>query len=101
MSSFGNLLVCGLLQVTLVAALGLVVVAISGRWSRISSAWFSCVTLLSIVILTGLAFVPWPSWLEKATTDAAADSVASSRSTAENVDSENDALGTADRKSVV
>ena len=95
MNSLSNLLVCGLLQVTIVAAVGLVVVAISGRWSRISSAWFSCVTLFAIVVLTGLAFVPWPSWLEEATTGSTADSVAYSSSNMENGNIGDDALAKA------
>ena len=95
MSSFGNLLVCGLLQVTLVAAVGLVVVAISGRWSRISAAWFSCVTLFAIVVLTGLSFVPWPSWLDEATTRAETGSVASVRSNMVTGDPEADSLAKA------
>ena len=95
MSSFGNLLVCGLLQVTLVAAVGLVVVAISGRWSRISAAWFSCVTLFAIVMLTGLSFVPWPSWLDEATTKAETGSMASIRLKAATEDPESDSLAKA------
>jgi hypothetical protein len=55
MNALGNLLVCGLLQVTLVAAVGLIVVAISGRWSRVSAVTFSMATLSAIVMLTELA----------------------------------------------
>ncbi len=65
MNTLSNLLVCGLLQVTLVAIVGLCVVAISGRWSRVSAARLSMMTLTSIVLLTLLALVPWPSWLER------------------------------------
>jgi hypothetical protein len=65
MNTLSNLLVCGLLQVTLVAIVGLCVVAISGRWSRVSAARLSMMTLTSIVMLTVLALVPWPSWLER------------------------------------
>lgn len=64
MDSLSNLVVCGLLQVTLVAAVGLICVVISGRWSRVSAATLSFTTLTAIVMLTLLAFVPWPSWLD-------------------------------------
>ena len=63
MTPLSNLLVCGLLQVTLVAAVGLMVVAISSRWSRNSAARFSFGTLVAIVVLTVMAFLPLPSWL--------------------------------------
>lgn len=59
-----NLIVCGLLQVTLVAIAGLIAVAISGRWSRVSAARLSLTTLTAIMLLTALAFVRWPSWLD-------------------------------------
>lgn len=64
MTPLSNLLVCGLLQVTLVAAAGLMIVAVSSRWSRNSAARFSFVTLVAIVALTAMAFVPLPSWLD-------------------------------------
>jgi beta-lactamase regulating signal transducer with metallopeptidase domain len=67
MNALQNLLICGLLQVTLVAAVGLIVVAISGRWSRFTAASFSFLTLTAIFALTVLAFVPWPGWLADST----------------------------------
>jgi beta-lactamase regulating signal transducer with metallopeptidase domain len=76
MNALQNLLFCGLLQVTLVAAVGLIVVAISGRWSRFTAASFSFLTLTAIFALTVLAFVPWSGWLA----DSAAHSAASKSS---------------------
>lgn len=80
MNALSNLLVCGLLQVTLVAAVGLIVVAISGRWSRISAATLSFATLAGIVMLTVLAFVPWPSWLDSVKPDSKASATSSQQS---------------------
>lgn len=94
MNALSNLLVCGLLQVTLVATVGLIVVAISGRWSRISAASFSFATLAAIVTLTILAFVPWPSWLDKAQAGSTT-SVASNLQGSMNPDSSRDALADA------
>ena len=67
MDLLSNLVVCGLLQVTLVATVGLIACVICGRWSRMSAAPLSFVTLTAILVLTLLAFVPWPSWLDSKT----------------------------------
>lgn len=91
MNALSNLLVCGLLQVTLVAARGLIVVAISGWWSRTSAATFSSASLAGIVMLTVLAFVPWPSWLDPSQ-DGSTASTSSGEKNAKNVHSDGDGL---------
>ena len=58
------LLICGLLQVTVVAAVGLVASGVCRRCLRASAGTPLIATLASVVLLTLLAVSPWPSWLE-------------------------------------
>ncbi len=65
MNAMGNLLVCGVLQVTLVAAVGLIATSVCSRWGRNAAVSPAVWALISIVVLTVLAFVSMPSWLTR------------------------------------
>lgn len=65
MNAMGNLLVCGVLQVTLVAAVGLIATAVRSRWGRNSAVSPAFWALMLIAVLTVLAFVSMPSWLTR------------------------------------
>ena len=64
MNTYGSLLICGL-QVTLVAAFGLLMCFAVRRWLRTSAAMPLSATLGSVVLLTLCAFSSWPSWLHR------------------------------------
>jgi beta-lactamase regulating signal transducer with metallopeptidase domain len=65
MNAMGNLLICGLLQVSLVAIFAIAVISIGSRWSRRWAASLSFWSLLGIVALTVLAMFPLPSWFDQ------------------------------------
>ncbi|MBL8818039.1 MAG: DUF1559 domain-containing protein [Planctomyces sp.] len=65
MNAMGNLLVCGVLQVTLVAAVGLIATAVCSRWGRNAAVSPAVWALMSIIVLTVLTFVSMPSWLTR------------------------------------
>ena len=60
-----TLMICGL-QVTLVATVGVVISLIARRWLRASAAVPLAATLAAVVLLTACALSPWPSWLQRA-----------------------------------
>jgi beta-lactamase regulating signal transducer with metallopeptidase domain len=66
MNAIGNLLICGLLQVTIVAGFALTATLIGGRWSRSWAASLACWSLCCIMLLTVLAIIPLPSWFDQA-----------------------------------
>ncbi len=59
-----TLLICGL-QVTLVATVGLLISLIARRWLRASATVPLAATLAAVVLLTVCALSPWPSWLQR------------------------------------
>lgn len=65
MNAIGNLLICGLLQVSLVAIFAIATISIGSRWSRRWAASLSFWSLLGIVTLTVLAMFPLPSWFDQ------------------------------------
>lgn len=65
MYTIGNLLVCGLLQVSLVAFFAIATTMIGSRWSRRWAASLSAWALIGIVGLTLLAMLPLPSWFDQ------------------------------------
>lgn len=65
MNAMGNLLICGLLQVSLVAIFAIAVISVGSRWSRRWAASLSFWSLLGIVALTVLAMFPLPSWFDQ------------------------------------
>lgn len=73
MNAMGNFLVCGLLQVSLVAMFAIATISIGSRWSRRWAASLSFWSLLGIVLLTVLSLFPLPSWLDQKTWGRVAD----------------------------
>lgn len=67
MNAIGNLLVCGLLQVSLVAIFAIATISIGSHWSRRWAASLSFWSMLGIVLLTVLSLFPLPSWLDQNT----------------------------------
>ncbi|MGL5098291.1 MAG: hypothetical protein ACRDD1_22110, partial [Planctomycetia bacterium] len=63
MNMQGGLLIC-VVQVTLVAAAGLVASLALGRRRGGAAASSSAASLTAAVALTAFAFSPWPSWLQ-------------------------------------
>ncbi|MDX1930947.1 MAG: M56 family metallopeptidase [Pirellulaceae bacterium] len=64
MTAVGSLLIC-ILQVTLVATVGIVLSLVMRRWLKASAALPLVITLLSVTLLTCCSFSSWPSWLSK------------------------------------
>lgn len=69
MSPSNNLLICGLLQVTLVALAGLLTLPVFRRLRRNATVVLTH-TLLGIGVLTVAAFLPLPSWLSQSDQEA-------------------------------
>ncbi|MBL8813385.1 MAG: DUF1559 domain-containing protein [Planctomycetaceae bacterium] len=72
MSPSNNLLICGLLQVTLVALAGLLTLPVFRRLRRNATVVLKH-TLLGIGVLTVAAFLPLPSWLSMNEQDVPAE----------------------------
>ena len=85
MNALGNMLVCGLIQVTLVTVVGLIVVAVCSRWSRTAATTPAALALGAVVVLTLIALSPWPSWLNQTRSRSTTASIGNS---AESIDTE-------------